>query len=102
MLTGAELLRVYQPRAVSWREMFLFPLALSVEFVDACERNHVRPLGLDAFEPPAGDFIRCRLEDCLDLSRPEYWDYSVEELCLITREFIRVRPDLLFEFVVDD
>ena len=81
--------------------MFLLPLSLSLEFLADCERNHVRLLGLDAFEPPEGDSIRCRLQDCLDVSGKDYWDYSIEELCQIVREFIADRPNLLFEFVVD-
>lgn len=102
MLTGGELLRVYEPRAIRWREMFLFPLPLSLEFLGDCERNDVRLLGFDAFELPEGDSIRCRLEDCLDVSGKDYWDYSIVELCEIIREFIADRPDLLFEFVAED
>ena len=102
MMTGKELLRVYEPRAIQWREMFLFPLSLSLEFLADCERNGVRLLGLEAFDPPQGESIRCRLEDCLDVSGKAYWDYTVEELCAVIHDFLSMRPDLLFEFVVEN
>ena len=102
MLSGEQLLRTYEAQGISWRDMFLFTLPLSLQFLGDCERNQVRLLGLDAFEPPEGESIRCRLEDCLDVSGKDYWDYSIEELCQIVREFIADRPNLLFEFVVDD
>ena len=102
MLSGQALLESYKVKALSLRDMSLFPAGLAVQFIDACERNEIRLLGLDAFEPPEGESIRCRLEDCLDVSRDEYWDYRVEELCQVVREFVSARPSLLFEFVVDE
>lgn len=102
MQSGEELLQSYESRAIPWKQMFLFSLSLALEFIADCERNDLRLLGLDAFEPPKGESIRCRLEDCLDVSVNEYWDYSVEELCHVVREFVSERPGLLFEFLVDD
>ena len=80
--------------------MLLFPTDIALEFVNDCERKDIRILGFDAFEPPTDDTIRCSLEDCLDLSLKEYWDYSVAELCDVARNHIRARGRMLFEFVI--
>ncbi len=80
--------------------MLLLPRDVALEFVTDCERNGIRLLGFDAFEPPASDTIRCRLEECLDVSTKDYWDYSVPELCDVMRDHIRSTDNLLFEFVM--
>ncbi len=89
----------YRHRVVTWGDTLLFPADVAVEAVGAFKYRDIRLLGLDAFDSPTGDKFECRDEDCLDFSRKEYWDYSVEELCDIATEHIQARNELLFEFI---
>jgi hypothetical protein len=100
-MTGHQLLQSYRGRAIVYREdVLLFPPALAVEFVNECQHHAVRLLGYDAFSTQTGGFLQ--IQDYLDISGREYWDYSVEELCEIVRKRIPTQPDVVFEFVLDD
>jgi hypothetical protein len=61
-------------------ERVLFPADVAVEAVGEFKQRNLRLLDLDAFDSPTEDTFECRHEDCLDLSRKEYWDYSVVDL----------------------
>lgn len=100
-MTGKELFEAYRGRAiVHSRDVFLFPTLLALEFVDDCQNNALRLLGYDAFQMLDGGFLQ--VQDYLDVSMREFWDYSVEELCDMVRQRIGTRPELVFEFVLDD
>ena len=101
MLTGEELVQSYRSRAVVHRDDgLLFPSVLALEFLEECERNELRLLGYNGFIRRDDGLIQ--IQDDLDLSGREHWDYSIAELCDIVRERIDARPDLLFEFVFAD
>ena len=100
MATGSELLARYRSKAIVFREMTLLPKDAALEFVDDCEREDIRLLGCDGFSLPQGDVIRRSVDDVLDVSGKEYWDYSVSELCDVLRDHIRMRAWLLFEFTL--
>jgi hypothetical protein len=97
---SAELLDAYRSKAVLCRDTLLFPSDVAFEVLNHCEREQVRILGCDGFEPPRGDVIQRSLEDCLDLSTKEHWDYSIPELCDVVRDYIRARGGKFFEFVL--
>jgi hypothetical protein len=98
--TGSELLTKYRSKAVIFREMVLLPKDAALEFLDDCEREDIRLLGCDGFSLPQGDAIRSSLDDVLDVSGKEYWDYSVSELCDVLRDHVRMRAWLVFEFTL--
>jgi hypothetical protein len=89
----------YRHRVVKWGDILLFPADVAVEAVGDFKYRDIRLLGLDAFDSSTEDKFGRRDDDCLDFSRKEYWDYSVEELCDIATEHIQFRNDLLFEFI---
>ena len=100
MAIAPELLERYRPSAVKWNDLLLLPADAALALVDDCEREAIRLLGYDAFEPGQGDTMRCRPEDGLDASGRDYWDYSIEELCDVIRDSIRARASLLFAFLL--
>jgi hypothetical protein len=97
---AAELMERYRLRVVVWRDLFLFPADVALEFLNDCEHQEIRLLGCDAFEMPRGDTIRSRFEDNLDVSGKEYWDYSISELCDVIRDYVELRSGKLFEFTL--
>ena len=103
-MTGSELIAGYRERAVVRQGMVLLPRPVALAFLEDCERNEVRLLGVDAFGGPVGGTIAGPVEDALDLSGKAFWDYSVAELCELLREFIEglQGDERLFEFVADD
>jgi hypothetical protein len=89
----------YRHRVIHWESALLFPTDVAVEAIGEFKQRSLRLLGLDAFDSPTEDEFECRPEDCLDFTRKEYWDYSVEELCDVATEHIQSRNELLFEFI---
>jgi hypothetical protein len=98
--TGSQLLARYHSKAIAFREMTLLSKDAALEFLDDCEREEIRLLGCDGFSLPEGDAIRSSLDDVLDVSGKEYWDYSVSELCDVLRDHVRMRAWLVFEFTL--
>jgi hypothetical protein len=102
-VTASELIESVRSGAVIFEGRVLLPPPVAMGFLAGCEREEVRLLGVDAFFPPSNGGLRGPLQDSLDFSGKEFWDYSVPELCELARELVMsFDEERVFEFAVDE
>jgi hypothetical protein len=94
---ATDYLGPYRSKAVPWRDRLLLPASVALSLLDDCEEKDVRLSDCEAFEAMHDGSIRSLADEGLDASGKEYWDYSVEELCEVFRDHIRLRSRMLFE-----
>jgi hypothetical protein len=99
-VSGHAVLERFRERGRDWKGILLLPGPAALDLLQTCVAEDLRILGVDGFAVSRGDALESRLEDCLDLSGREHWDYSVEELCELAADHVRSCSATLFEVIL--
>lgn len=69
MLTENELLEKFSEKSICHGNMVLFPLAIAFDFIDACDDNEFRVLGIEGFSLD-GEYVTPHIDMIFDCSLP--------------------------------
>jgi hypothetical protein len=84
--------------AINRGSYILFTKAIALEFIDACEKEGAKVLGIDAFHKIDDETIRPDIENSVDFSSSPL--SGIENAYQSARDFLEKREDTLFFEIV--